>query len=329
MIIFLNIEIVNANKIKKMMRNIKAREIQYLLNVNDQVIGDTDLYFNNAPVAELINDESLDWINPLKSNKLDYLLNSKAKVIICDNSIEIPDNIGKEKCLIVVENPKLTFLRIVNAFFLRKVKFGIHETANIHPEGIVSDNCFIGPYTYVGKSTIGENSIIYGHCYIYDGVTIGSNVTIHAGTVIGADGFGYQRNEKGEFEKFPHIGGVEIKDFVEIGANTCIDRGALGNTIIEEGVKIDNLVHIAHNVIIGKHTAVIAHSMVGGSTTIGDYSWVAPSVALRDQIKIGNNTIVGMGAVVTKNIPDDQSWTGSPAKELSEFLAIQKKIKNL
>ena len=99
-------------------------------------------------------------------------------------------------------------------------------------------------------------------------MTVGKNVIIHSNTVIGADGFGYQRNKDGSFEKFPHIGGVIIEDHVEIGANTCIDRGALGNTIIRNGAKIDNLVHIAHNVVIGQNTAVIANAMIGGS-----YGW--------------------------------------------------------
>jgi len=311
------------------MRNIKVNEILHLLNKSDKIIGNPDNYFNNVPPADLVNEESLDWINPIKKNKLEYLLNSKAKVIICDNSFEIPDSILDNRCLIIVENPKLTFLRIASTFFLQKVEFGIHPTATIHPEAVLSENCHIGPYTYIGKSSIGENTVIYGNCYIYDQVTIGSHVTIHAGTIIGADGFGYQRNEKGEFEKFPHIGGVIIKDNVEIGANTCIDKGALGNTFIDEGAKIDNLVHIAHNVRVGKHSAVIAHAMVGGSTVIDDYSWVAPCVALRDQIQIGKRTTIGMGAVVTKSVPDGETWTGSPAKPLSEFVELQKRLKNI
>ena len=311
------------------MENIKVKEIVHILDNDARILGSQENYFNNAPTSEWINSESLDWINPLKKNKLSYLLNSKARVIICDNSIEIPEETTEEKCIIITKNPKLTFLRIVNNYFLKKVVFGIHPTATIHPEAIISKNSFIGPYVYIGRSEIGDNSIIYGHCYIYDNVKIGNDVTIHAGTVIGADGFGYQRNDEGVFEKFPHIGGVVIGNNVEIGSNTSIDRGALGNTIIEEGAKIDNLVHIAHNVKVGKHSAVIAHAMVGGSTVIGDYSWVAPSVSLRDQIKIGSKTTVGMGAVVTKSVPDGETWAGSPAKPLAEFVEQQNRLKNI
>ena len=306
------------------MRNIKVKEILYLLEKSDIVIGNTEHYFNNVPPSEHVNEESLDWINPIKKNKLEYLLNSKARIIICDKSINNPQELQSTKCLIIVENPKLTFLRIASTFFLPKVEWGIHPTATVNSAANISDRCYIGPYSYIGKSTIGDETIIYGHCHIYDQVTIGSHVIIHAGTVIGADGFGYQRNENGAFEKFPHIGGIIIKDNVEIGANTSIDRGALGNTIIEEGVKIDNLVHIAHNVRVGKHTAIIANTMICGSTSIGEYSWIAPSVCIRDQLVIGNKVKVGMGSVVTKNIPNGETWLGVPAKPIAVFREHQK-----
>jgi UDP-3-O-[3-hydroxymyristoyl] glucosamine N-acyltransferase len=311
------------------MRDIKVKELFFLLDNTDTIVGDPDLVFNNVPPAEFVNTKSLDWINPNKKNKLQYLINSQAGIIICDSSIKIPEFLLDKKCFIIVKNPKLTFLRVVNHFFIERLHYAIHEKATIHPAATISSNCSIGPNTYIGKCSIGNQTVIHGNCYIYDNVVIGNNVIIHAGTVIGADGFGYQRNENGVFEKFPHIGGVLIEDDVEIGANTCIDRGALGNTIIKTGAKIDNLVHIAHNVVIGKHSAVIANTMIGGSTVIGDFSWVAPSVSLRDQIKIGNNVTVGMGAVVTKNIPDSETWTGSPAKPLKEFIEQINKLKNL
>jgi UDP-3-O-[3-hydroxymyristoyl] glucosamine N-acyltransferase len=145
----------------------------------------------------------------------------------------------------------------------------------------------------------------------------------------GPVGFGYSRNEKGELEKFPHLGGVVIEDDVDIGSNTSIDRGTLGNTLIRQGAKIDNLVHIAHNVVVGKHAAVIAHAMIGGSTVIGDYGWVAPSAALMNGIAIGTYATVGLGAVVTKDIPADETWAGIPARPLKEFSAIQRALKGL
>ncbi len=313
------------------MKHFLLEDIQKLLsNVSYQVVGNYEnRFFTNAkPILEAESD-TIVWINPTRKDKQELLEKTRADIIICDNSIHLSEVLRQNKLFIIVENPKLCFIRIVDALFSQKPLYGIHPTAYIHPEAHVHPETYIGPFTFIGKSEIDQDSVIYGHCYIYDNVTIRKHVIIHAGTVIGADGFGYTRNEKGEFEKFPHIGGVLIEEDVEIGANTCIDRGTLGNTIIRKGAKIDNLVHIAHNVTIGQHATVIAHAMIGGSTIIEDFSWIAPSAALRDGLIIGAKSTVGLGAVVTKNVPAGETWTGSPAKPLSEFLEIQKKLKNL
>jgi UDP-3-O-[3-hydroxymyristoyl] glucosamine N-acyltransferase len=282
--------------------------------------------------AKPINEASQDsivWIKGKKENKQYLVETTKAKIIICDSSLQLNHELTERKCFIIVDDPKLTFLRIVENLFVPQKKWGIHATAVIHAEAEVDKDTFIGPFTYIGKSKIGKNSVIDGNCYIYDDVTIGRNVRIQAGTVIGSEGYGYQRNENLEFEKFPHIGGVIIEDNVDIGSNTSVDRGALGNTIIKEGAKIDNLVHIAHNVVVGRHCAVIANAMLGGSVTIADYSWVAPSASILNQVSIGQKVTVGMGAVVTKNIPDGETWAGVPAKPLKEFIETQKAIKRL
>ena len=298
------------------MDKLYLKNIQSFLDKNAVLVGNVDFYFTNIQAAENVNTETLDWVNPIKTNKLDYILNSPAPVILCELSIQDTIPIQAQKCLIFVENPKITFLRIANKYFVTTSYKGIHQSAVIHCEAEIGTNIYIGPNTYVGKCKIGAGSIIHGNCYLYDNVTVGNNVVIHANTVIGADGFGYQRNEDGSFEKFPHIGGVIIEDDVEIGANTCIDRGALGNTIIRNGAKIDNLVHIAHNVVIGRNTAVIANAMIGGSVVVGENTWIAPSVSICDQVTIGNNVIIGMSSFVTKSIPDDGFWIGSPAKRL-------------
>jgi len=295
-----------------------------------KIIGNSkDKAFTHAaPITEAKKD-SLVWVNPKKQKKLDYIEQTAAQIIILDFHTPINDSWLKDKCFIQNDNPKLLFTKIVKTLFCSKYAYGIHPTANIHPEAKISDQCYVGPFTYIGKSEVREGSIIHGHVYIYDQVTIGKNVTIHAGTVIGADGFGYARNEDKEFEQFPHIGGVIIEDNVDIGSNTSIDRGSLGNTLIKEGAKIDNLVHIAHNVVVGKHAAVIANSMIGGSTYIDDYAWIAPSAALMNGLKVNKCATVGLGAVLTKDVPEDEVWTGTPAKPILEFVAIQKKIKEL
>jgi UDP-3-O-[3-hydroxymyristoyl] glucosamine N-acyltransferase len=310
--------------------NILLKDILNILPKGFRIVGIKDnVYMNNVKPIEEANDESLVWIKGKKENKQELVEKTQAKIIICDTSLLISHELSSKKCFIVVDDPKLVFLRIAEHFFARKKEYGIHSSAIIDPGAEISPNCYIGPLTYVGKSKIGNNTFIDGNCFIYDDVKIGNNVRVQAGTVIGSDGYGYQRNENLIFEKFPHMGGVIIEDNVDIGSNTCVDRGALGNTIIKEGAKIDNLVHIAHNVVIGRHCAIIANAMLGGSVVIADYSWVAPSASILNQVSIGKKVTVGMAAVVTKNIPDGETWAGVPAKPLKEFIETQKAIKNL
>ncbi len=309
---------------------IKVEEIINSLEEAYVLLGNKEGIVINAakPITEA-DKNSICWINPKKPNKNDLLKNTGSCLIICDNLFAVDENLLKDKAIIRVQNPKLTFLRIVDKFFNRNDNLFIHEKSCIEKGAKIDDEVFIGAFTYIGKSEIGRGTKIYGNCYIYDNVKIGKNVTIHAGTVIGADGFGYQRNAEGKMEKFPHIGGVIIEDNVEIGANTCIDRGTLGNTLIKKGAKIDNLVHIAHNVVIGEDAVVIANSMIGGSTVIGDRAWVAPSVSVMNSIEVGENTTLGLGTVVIKSVPADQTYVGFPAKPIKEYVEIQKKLSKL
>ena len=292
---------------------------------NYKLVGNCkNIHINNARTITSANEHSIVWLKPNHkySNKL--LKNTKAKLIICHTDMEEE---GLNKCLVKVEKPKLIFTRVLNHFFVKKQSWGIHPSAIIHEEAILEEPVYIGPNCTIGAVKIGKNSVINGNCVLYDNVTIGSNVIIHAGTVIGADGFGYSRNDSGEFELFPHIGSVIIEDHVEIGSNTCIDRGSLDNTIIKKGAKIDNLVHIAHNVVVGEHSAVIANAMIGGSVKISDYAWVAPSVAIMNQLNIGESATIGLGAVLTKDVPKNEVWVGSPARPLKQFIEIQNKLK--
>jgi len=305
-------------------RNISVEEILPLLDKDYKIIGSKEFYFNNINPAEMVNEQSLDWVNPLKKHKLEYILNSKAKIIICEDSVVIDE--ASDKCIIQVKNPKFAILRILKKYFQEETKFQIHPSSIIHPEARIAKDCSIGPFTYIGKCEIDKGTVIHGNCFIYDKVIIGKNVLIKAGAVIGGGGFAYLRNEQGVFEKFQQIGGVIVEDNVEIGSNTTIDRGALGNTIIGEGSKIDNLVHISHNVKVGKHSAIIANSVIGGSTVIGDFSWVAPSVSVLDQLSIGRKVTIGVGSAVTSDIPDNETWTGMPAMSFHDFLVFKRKL---
>lgn len=307
---------------------------QILAQLQDEVIEvkgtGSAVFVSNALALEEANSESLVWIKPGNSAALGKLITASAALVICDEDTynEASSN-GLNKTCLLVKEPKRIFSKLVNRLFVKVPVAAIHPTAFVDSGALIGKNCYIGPFCYVGKAAIGDNTILHGHCHIYDKVTIGNDCIIHGGVVIGSDGFGYSRDETGKVEKFPHIGGVLIGNNVEIGSNTCVDRGALGNTIIHDGVKIDNLVHVAHNVVLHENAFIIANAMLGGSTVVGKGAWVAPSVSLLQQLHIGENVTIGVGAVVTKNIPAGETWTGMPARPLQEFLNMQKKIKNL
>lgn len=279
--------------------------------------------FDRVAAVSDANENSLVWISPRKKGAEKIIADTKARIIICSHEILLDEKLLKEKLLIKVENPKLTLIKILEKLYSPRIEYGIHVTSSVHKEAKIHKNVYIGPFTYVGKCEIGEGTIIHGNCFIFDNVKIGKNVSINAGSIIGSEGFGYEQNEKKEYEKFIHIGGVEIHDNVDIGANTCVVRGALANTIIGEGTKIDNLVHIGHNAIIGKHCIITANNMVGGSVKIEDHSWLGPSSSTLNQLTLSKNSYAGLGSVITKNLPSGEVWAGNPARPVEEMKKLQ------
>jgi UDP-3-O-[3-hydroxymyristoyl] glucosamine N-acyltransferase len=206
----------------------------------------------------------------------------------------------------------------------------VHSNAVAHPEARIDHTASIGALCYVGPDCqVGAGSALYANVTLVRKVMIGERVVIHSGTVVGADGFGYERNEADELEKFPHFGGVCIESGVEIGSNTSIDRGTLDNTLIREGARIDNQVHVSHNVQIERHSAVIAQSMVGGSLSIGGECWLAPAAVVMNRIRVGDGAIFGMAAVVVKEVPDGMTVMGSPAAPFDQFRTERARIKAL
>ncbi|MBX3204744.1 MAG: hypothetical protein KF764_06730 [Labilithrix sp.] len=244
---------------------------------------------------------------------------TRAAVVVCGAELATLESVPADKALLAVADPRLEFLRIVRRWFAEaKPAPGVHPSAVVHPEAKVDPEAHVGPGCNVGRSTIGAGSVLVGNVHLYDGVTIGNNVSIQAGTVIGSPGFGYQRNDLHEWEHFPHVGGVTIGDDVEIGANTCIDRGTLADTVIKRGAKIDNLVHIAHNVVVGEHAVIIGTAQIAGSVVIGDHAWVAPSATVMNGVKVGRETTIGLGSVIVKDVPDYAKTMGQPAAVLPE-----------
>ncbi|MGC6422226.1 MAG: UDP-3-O-(3-hydroxymyristoyl)glucosamine N-acyltransferase [Flavobacteriaceae bacterium] len=254
---------------------------------------------------------SITWINPNRKDKAALFEKSKAGIIICpDEKVFTPK---KNQILIRCSNPKLIFAQILISVQSSQSIPEIHNTAVIHSEAKIGNNVAIGPNVVIGKCTIGDDTTIGANSIIEDNCLLGKRVVVKPSAVIGGDGYGYVKHEAQQL-KFPHTGGVLIEDDVHIGSQTCIDRGSLGFTKIGRHTKIDNLVHIAHNVIIGENCNIIALSIIGGSTVIGNNTWISPSVSVRDAITIGSNSLIGIGSIVTKSVPDNQIWFGNPAK---------------
>jgi UDP-3-O-[3-hydroxymyristoyl] glucosamine N-acyltransferase len=194
----------------------------------------------------------------------------------------------------------------------------VSPTATVSKSARIGKNCTIGNFTNIGdKCIIGDNTVVGDRVIIEQNTRIGKNCIIQPGTVIGADGFAYERLEDTlELQRFPHIGGVNIGDNVEICSNCSIARGSLSNTIIGEGTKLDALVHIAHNVEIGRHCALTAGTIIGGSTRIGDMCWTGLNSTIKHKVKIGNKVIISSGASVINNIDDEDIVAGVPAKSI-------------
>ncbi|HEY0679725.1 MAG TPA: UDP-3-O-(3-hydroxymyristoyl)glucosamine N-acyltransferase [Chitinophagaceae bacterium] len=297
---------------------IRLEEIISTLGQEFQVVGNPDVTVDKVSKPEEADRSSIVWFSSLPHDLQTLLDTCDAGIMILPLPLPEKIEVPRGKALIFTRDSRLAIMTIMARFFRQRPDWGRHPTAVIHPQAVIAKDVHIGPNSYVGKCTIGSGSILYGNNFIYDGVTIGNDVTIHAGTVIGTDGFGYQPDEKEHWLKFEHLGGVEIGNGVEIGSNTCIDRGTLGNTKIGDGTKIDNLVHIAHNVQIGRHCLVIAHAMIGGSCIIGDFAWISPNAGILQKQQIGEHAIVGLGAVVIRDVPANETWAGVPARKMEQ-----------
>jgi len=269
-----------------------------------------------------------------KTTAKELLEKSKAALIVVETSIydELDEDFKKQikACVVLSDTPKNNFVECLQEFFKEEIVGEIHPTVVIHPSVKIGKNASIGPHTAIDKNVlIGDDCVIGANVHIQKGTIMGNRVNIRSNVTIGNWGFGFVKEENGNNVNFPHYGNVVIEDDVQIGSCTCVDRGALSDTVIKKGAKIDNLVHVAHNVVIGENALVIACTMIGGSTEIGDNCWVAPAVILRNGISIGANSTLGMGCLVTKDIPANITVTGSPAMPLDDYKKLLKVQKQL
>jgi UDP-3-O-[3-hydroxymyristoyl] glucosamine N-acyltransferase len=300
--------------------------------VDGTVVGDGEVEISGVAAIEEAQSGEITFIaNPKYLPRLSETL---ASAIIVSKEV-----IQADKPLLCVTHPYLAFARVLtlfshkpyqpkgidsNAWISTTAKLG--KDLSLYPFVYIGDHCSIGdrvilyPGVYVGEdSSIGEDSILYPNVSVYPGTVIGKRVILHGGVVVGSDGFGYAKEGRKNV-KIPQVGKVEIEDDVEIGANTTIDRATLGKTTIQRGVKIDNLVQVAHNVTLGEDSVIVAQVGISGSTKIGSNVTLGGQVGVVGHIEIGDNVMVGAQSGVAHNLPANQGYTGSPALPHREFL---------
>ena len=295
--------------------------------IGGRVEGDEQAKVNTFAKIEEGKEGAITFLSNPKYTH--FIYETKASVVLINDDV-------------VLEHPvTATLIRVPNAYecvaklmqmyaaSLPKKK-GVDPLAFISKTAEIGEDVYIGPFTYVGDGVkIGKGSMIYPHVTIYDGCQIGENVTIHAGAVIGADGFGFAPSQEG-YDKIPQMGIVVIEDNVEIGANTCVDRSTMGQTVIHKGVKLDNLIQVAHNCEIGENTVMSAQVGMAGSTKIGAWCMVGGQAGFSGHITIADKTFIGaQSGVISNTKGNGEQLIGAPAIDPKVFFKAQAVMKKL
>ena len=305
--------------------------------IKGRVEGDKDAKVSSFAKIEEGHEGAISFLSNKKY--LHYIYETKSSVVLVDESLALEKNVNCT--LIRVKSAYEAVAQLLQLYESMKPRKGISDLAFIDPTATIGEDCYIGPFAYVGpKCVIGDNSIIHPHAALGDNVIVGKNTEIHsnaviyhdckvgnrcilhAGCVIGADGFGFAPSENG-YDKIPQIGIVTIEDDVEIGANTCVDRSTMGSTFIRNGVKLDNLVQIAHNTDIGANTVMSSQVGVAGSTKVGEWCMFGGQVGISGHITIGNKVMLGAQSGVPGSIKDGQQLIGTPPMEMRSYFKSQ------
>lgn len=312
-----------------------VKQIAELLNGTIEGNADAELF--NISKIEEGKTGTLSFLANPKYTKYIYNTKSTAVLVNYDFKAERPIN----TTLIRVEDAYKAFARLLEIYtgYKNSVESKISDKAYISESATIEDDVYIAPFVYVGDNSVikkgakiypntyignsclvDENSVIYSGVNVYSDTKIGKNCIIHSGVVLGSDGFGFAPQNDNEFQKIPQAGNVEIKDNVEIGANTTIDRATIGSTIIHSGVKLDNLIQVAHNVEIGENTVIASQTGVSGSTKIGKNCMFGGQVGFAGHLKIADNTKIGAQSGVHKNVEKEGIvLQGTPVTEMRNF----------
>ena len=303
--------------------------------LNGEVVGNSEITVNTLSKIEEGTPGSLSFLANPKYNQ--YIYNTEASIVIISKEFKAEAEIAAT--LIKVDDAYgafATLLKIYNQ--VKHQKSGVEQPSFIADSASVGGETYVGAFAYLGENVkVGNGTKIYPHVFVGDNVEIGENclilpgvkiyadckvgseVTIHAGTVIGSDGFGFAPNSKNSYDKVSQIGNVIIEDHVEIGSNVSIDRATLGSTIIHKGVKLDNLIQIAHNVEIGENTVIASQSGIAGSTKLGKNAMIGGQVGVIGHVNIGDNVKIAAQSGIGKDLKDNEVVQGSPAFGYGEY----------
>jgi UDP-3-O-[3-hydroxymyristoyl] glucosamine N-acyltransferase len=330
------------------MKSYTIQEINTLLN--GVLVGNTAQRIDGPEQLEKAKINHITFIGSHKYIKL--WANSKASIAIVNDNLNVEP--GDNRAMIRVKNADLAMAKILELFNPSTPEFdtNIHPTAVIHPSAKIGDDCKIGANCYVGKNVVlGSNVILYPNVCVFDETIIGDHTVVWSGTVIrerciignhcifhtnvsiGADGFGYRPSDDGRgLVKIPQIGNVIIGHYVEIGANSCVDRAKFSATIIGDGCKIDNLVQIAHNSVMGRSCIMAGHSGLAGSVTLGDGVIIGGSASIKDHTTIQSGATVGAGSGVMNDVEAGKTVLGYPAQDardmLKQWVAVRRFVKS-
>lgn len=302
--------------------------------IQGRVVGDDNAAVNTFAKIEEGKPGAISFLS--NSKYTHYIYDTKSTIVLVDESLELEQEVNCT--LIRVKSAYEAVAKLLQLYeSMKPKKKGIDSLAFIDPTAKIGEDCYIGPFVAIGpnvtigdgcvlhphvtigeRATIGEDTEIYSNAVIYHDCKVGSNCILHAGCVIGADGFGFAPTADG-YDKIPQIGIVTIEDNVEIGANTCVDRSTMGSTYVRKGVKLDNLVQIAHNTDIGANTVMSSQVGIAGSTKVGEWCMFGGQVGVAGHITIGNHVMLGAQSGVPGNIKDNQQLIGTPPMGMKPY----------
>lgn len=313
-----------------------AAQIAHILE--GKVEGNSNQKINTLSKIQEGSPNSISFLSNLKYEN--FLYDTQAGVVIINDDYQLKEKVSTT--LIRVKNSYTAFSTLLEEYhkLITFKKTGIEQPCFVGEKVIIGDNIYRGAFSYIGSNckignnvkiypqvyigdnvTIGNNTILYAGAKIYADCVIGSYCTIQSGAIIGSDGFGFAPLSDGSYKTIPQIGNVILEDHVDIGANTVIDCATMGSTIIRKGVKLDNLIQIAHNVEIGKNTVIASQSGVSGSTKLGENCVIGGQVGVVGHIEVANRTSVGAQSGISRPISEEgKSYFGSPAVELKQNL---------